>query len=233
MPPVANHERLGDDIAPIDVVHGAPRTIERAPVLSNSFGFGGHNATLVLVPATTDAARRQAHPRHRGAQRPVHRASASRARPGAGCRGGAVVVRPDHAPHRADGAEAAGGARRSSSSTSPTRRTSTRSPTGCRSTSTACVHAIGFAPESCLGGGFLDAPWEDVAVAMQVSAYSLKALARGRAPPARRRRRRSSGSTSTTSTTRGRSTTGWAWRRPRSSRPRGTSPASSGRGGSA
>ncbi|MBM3675827.1 MAG: enoyl-ACP reductase FabI [Actinobacteria bacterium] len=39
------------------------------------------------------------------------------------------------------------------------------------------VHAIGFAPESCLGGGFLDAPWEDVAIAMQVSAYSLKALA--------------------------------------------------------
>jgi enoyl ACP reductase len=39
------------------------------------------------------------------------------------------------------------------------------------------VHAIGFAPPSCLGGGFLDAPWEDVAVAMQVSAYSLKALA--------------------------------------------------------
>jgi enoyl-[acyl-carrier protein] reductase I len=39
------------------------------------------------------------------------------------------------------------------------------------------VHAIGFAPESCLGGGFLDAPWEDVAVAMQVSAFSLKSLA--------------------------------------------------------
>ena len=39
------------------------------------------------------------------------------------------------------------------------------------------LHAIGFAPESCLGGGFLTAPWEDVAVAMQVSAYSLKALA--------------------------------------------------------
>jgi enoyl ACP reductase len=38
------------------------------------------------------------------------------------------------------------------------------------------LHAIGFAPESCLGGGFLDAPWEDVAVALQVSAYSLKAL---------------------------------------------------------
>ena len=44
------------------------------------------------------------------------------------------------------------------------------------------VHAIGFAPESCLGGGFLDAPWGDVAVAMQVSAYSLKALAAAALP---------------------------------------------------
>jgi enoyl-[acyl-carrier protein] reductase I len=39
------------------------------------------------------------------------------------------------------------------------------------------LHAIGFAPASCLGGGFLDAPWSDVATAVQVSAYSLKALA--------------------------------------------------------
>jgi len=39
------------------------------------------------------------------------------------------------------------------------------------------VHAIGFAPDSCLGGGFLDAPWDDVAVALRVSAYSLSALA--------------------------------------------------------
>lgn len=39
------------------------------------------------------------------------------------------------------------------------------------------LHAIAFAPESCLGGGFLDAPWGDVAIAFQVSAYSLKALA--------------------------------------------------------
>jgi len=38
------------------------------------------------------------------------------------------------------------------------------------------VHAIAFAPESCLGGGFLEAPWEDVAVAVQVSAFSLKSL---------------------------------------------------------
>jgi enoyl-[acyl-carrier protein] reductase I len=39
------------------------------------------------------------------------------------------------------------------------------------------LHAIAFAPETCLGGGFLTAPWEDVAVALQVGAYSLKALA--------------------------------------------------------
>jgi enoyl-[acyl-carrier protein] reductase I len=39
------------------------------------------------------------------------------------------------------------------------------------------VHAIGFAPASCLGGGFLDAPWSDVSTAMEVSAYSLKSLA--------------------------------------------------------
>jgi enoyl-[acyl-carrier protein] reductase I len=39
------------------------------------------------------------------------------------------------------------------------------------------LHAIGFAPASCLGGGFLEAPWSDVATAVHVSAYSLKALA--------------------------------------------------------
>ncbi|MFI5047013.1 MAG: enoyl-ACP reductase FabI [Acidimicrobiia bacterium] len=44
------------------------------------------------------------------------------------------------------------------------------------------VHSIGFAPESCLGGGFLDAPWEDVAIAMQISAYSLKALTKAAMP---------------------------------------------------
>jgi enoyl ACP reductase len=38
------------------------------------------------------------------------------------------------------------------------------------------LHAIGFAPESCLGGDIFRAEWDDVAVAMQVSAYSLKAL---------------------------------------------------------
>lgn len=44
------------------------------------------------------------------------------------------------------------------------------------------LHAIGFAPESCLGGGFTEAPWEDVSVAMQISAYSLKTVAMTVAP---------------------------------------------------
>lgn len=39
------------------------------------------------------------------------------------------------------------------------------------------VHSIGFAPQSALGGGFLDAPWEDVATAVHVSTYSYKSLA--------------------------------------------------------
>jgi meromycolic acid enoyl-[acyl-carrier-protein] reductase len=39
------------------------------------------------------------------------------------------------------------------------------------------LHAIGFAPATCLCGNFLAATWEDVSVALNVSAYSLKALA--------------------------------------------------------
>ena len=50
IPPTANLERIGDDIA-VDVVAGAPRPYAAAPVLSNSFGFGGHNATLVIASA--------------------------------------------------------------------------------------------------------------------------------------------------------------------------------------
>ncbi|HYN92733.1 MAG TPA: enoyl-ACP reductase FabI [Pilimelia sp.] len=44
------------------------------------------------------------------------------------------------------------------------------------------VHSIGFAPQSCLGGGFLSAPWEDVATAMHVSTYSYTSLAMAALP---------------------------------------------------
>ncbi len=44
------------------------------------------------------------------------------------------------------------------------------------------VHAIGFAPEACLGGNFLQTEWPDVATAIEVSAFSLKSLAVAAAP---------------------------------------------------
>jgi meromycolic acid enoyl-[acyl-carrier-protein] reductase len=44
------------------------------------------------------------------------------------------------------------------------------------------VHGIAFAPQSALGGNFLNTPWEDVATAVHVSAYSLKALAMATLP---------------------------------------------------
>jgi enoyl-[acyl-carrier protein] reductase I len=39
------------------------------------------------------------------------------------------------------------------------------------------LHAIAFAPETALGGQFLNTGWDDVAVALRISAYSLRALA--------------------------------------------------------
>ncbi len=38
------------------------------------------------------------------------------------------------------------------------------------------LHAIGFAPPNCLGNGMFTAGWDDVSVALNISAYSLKAL---------------------------------------------------------
>lgn len=39
------------------------------------------------------------------------------------------------------------------------------------------LHSIGFAPEVCLGDDFMAATWDDVQIAINISAYSLKALA--------------------------------------------------------
>jgi len=38
------------------------------------------------------------------------------------------------------------------------------------------VHAIAFAPQTALGGNFLETEWADVSTAVQVSAFSLKAI---------------------------------------------------------
>ncbi|MGH3851662.1 MAG: SDR family oxidoreductase [Pseudonocardiaceae bacterium] len=39
------------------------------------------------------------------------------------------------------------------------------------------LHAVAYAPATCLGGDIMRAGWDDVATALHVSAYSLKALA--------------------------------------------------------
>jgi meromycolic acid enoyl-[acyl-carrier-protein] reductase len=44
------------------------------------------------------------------------------------------------------------------------------------------VHSIGNAPQSALGGNFLNTPWDDVAAALHISTYSLKALAMAALP---------------------------------------------------
>ncbi|QBI54922.1 beta-ketoacyl-[acyl-carrier-protein] synthase family protein [Streptomonospora litoralis] len=49
VPPTANHERAEPGLE-IDVVHGEPRAVHSGPALTNSFGFGGHNAALVVTP---------------------------------------------------------------------------------------------------------------------------------------------------------------------------------------
>jgi 3-oxoacyl-[acyl-carrier-protein] synthase II len=51
IPPTAGYEEPDPEIT-IQVVHGAPRPWEPAAVLSNSFGFGGHNGCLVFLPPT-------------------------------------------------------------------------------------------------------------------------------------------------------------------------------------
>lgn len=49
------------------------------------------------------------------------------------------------------------------------------------------LHSIAFGPRTTIGGDFLDAPWEDVAKAIHVSAYSFKVVAQAVLPLMRER----------------------------------------------
>jgi 3-oxoacyl-[acyl-carrier-protein] synthase II len=51
IPPTAITTEVDPDIPLIDLVTGQARPWTPGPSLSNSFGFGGHNGTLVLAPA--------------------------------------------------------------------------------------------------------------------------------------------------------------------------------------
>ena len=51
IPPTAGLTELDPDLPTINLVMGEPKAWTPAPSLSNSFGFGGHNGTLVLGPA--------------------------------------------------------------------------------------------------------------------------------------------------------------------------------------
>jgi 3-oxoacyl-[acyl-carrier-protein] synthase II len=51
IPPTAGTTQVDPELAQIDLVLGEARAWEPGPVISNSFGFGGHNGSLVIGPA--------------------------------------------------------------------------------------------------------------------------------------------------------------------------------------
>lgn len=50
IPPTAGFETLDPEMPKIDIVHGEARPWTPGPSLSNNFGFGGHNGTIVVAP---------------------------------------------------------------------------------------------------------------------------------------------------------------------------------------
>jgi 3-oxoacyl-[acyl-carrier-protein] synthase II len=51
IPPTFGTSAVDPELPQIDLVIGEPREWEPGPVLSNSFGFGGHNGCLIVAPA--------------------------------------------------------------------------------------------------------------------------------------------------------------------------------------
>ncbi len=89
------------------------------------------------------------------------------------------------------------------------------------------LHSIGFAPPSCLGGGFLDAGWDDVKVALEINAFSLKVLASAFRPLLVAAGGDPSWGSTSTPPWRGPRTTGWGSPKPPSNQLPGTWPETS------
>jgi 3-oxoacyl-[acyl-carrier-protein] synthase II len=53
IPPTAGTIEVDPTIS-VDIVTGEPRPWEPGPTMSNSFGFGGHNGTIILAPASAN-----------------------------------------------------------------------------------------------------------------------------------------------------------------------------------
>ena len=51
IPPTANTKVVPDEFG-LDLVIGEPRPWEPGPAISNNFGFGGHNGSVVIAPAS-------------------------------------------------------------------------------------------------------------------------------------------------------------------------------------
>jgi 3-oxoacyl-[acyl-carrier-protein] synthase II len=51
IPPTAVTKEVDPELPQIDLVLGEPRAWTPGPTISNSFGFGGHNGSLVIAPA--------------------------------------------------------------------------------------------------------------------------------------------------------------------------------------
>ena len=124
--------------------------------------------------------RRQAHPRHRRAHRRLAGVRRGRAGAAGGGRDRAHRCGPGPEPHPTHRPASCPPSPTCSSSTSPTpptpRRCGTRWPRSGAASTARCTPS-GSRPASCLGGGFLTAGWDDVSVALHISAYSLKTLA--------------------------------------------------------
>ena len=179
-------------------------------------------------------ARRQEDPDHRRADRRVAGVRRRQAGPGAGCRDRADRGRSGpsaHPTHRPQAPHRTRGPRVRRHRAGPCRRPARHARGASGGASTAPSTRSDSPPRPASATTSWGPRWDDVKVAVEISAYSLKMLADATTPLMTE-----GGSlVGLTSTPRspGRPTTGWASPRRRSSRPTATSPENSARGASA